>query len=201
MKQTLFFSEYIKEDGNNKLVGGINFPDGEAPHEYYFRKGERLVSRTVMVAKQCVENHNFDESLKAREDPNLWVKILRDHDPIKVHEPLAIKHMRPDSLTSDSELVWRNEKKSINMLADLYSELNKYREKRLKMADYRFAKNLLDEGSVKRARKVLKRLYHNQDGKDIRVIALILVSLLPFGHNATIDSLERVYDIVNNISF
>lgn len=186
----VFCEEYIeREDGTRKHSAGITFPDEEPPHEYYFQKGTGIGSRTVMMCSECLERYRFNERLNAREDPHLWTRILRDYDPVKISEPLAVKHLRDDSLTANHELVWENERDSINDLADRYEELEPYRSKRLTEADYRFAKRLLRDGMNARARKRLHQLNPNE----IRVLSLIAISYLPTGHQQAVDGLDTVY--------
>jgi len=186
----VFSEEYIEREGSRrKHSTGITFPDEEPVHEYYFRKGTGIGSRTVMVRSECLECHRFNEQLDAREDPHLWTRILRDYDPVKISEPLAIKHLRNDSLTADHELVWKNERDSINDLADHYEELEPYRSKRLSEADYRFAKRLLRDGMNVRARKRL----HQLDQNGVRVLSLIATSYLPIGHQQAVDGLDTIY--------
>lgn len=191
------FSEayQITKAGERQHQTGITFPDDEPPHEYYFRKGTGIGSRTVVVRHECVAETRFDEGLAAREDPHLWTRILRDYEPVKIDEPLAIKHSRPDSLTADLELVWKNERQSIKKLADTFNELEQYRDDRLIEADYRYAKRLLQNGRNRRARKILTRLQDSEDN-DPRILALLAISYLPFAHRAAVDGLDTAYQYV-----
>jgi len=192
----VFSEEYqITEAGEREHLKGITFPDDEPAHEYYFRKGTGIGSRTVVVRHGCVAERRFDEELAAREDPHLWTRILRDHKPAKVDEPLAIKHYRPDSLTADLDLVWKNERQSIKKLADAFNELEQYRDDRLTEADYRYAKRLLQDGRNKRARQILTRI-QNSDDTDPRILALLAISYLPFAHRTAIDRLNTAYQYV-----
>ena len=191
-----FCEEYqITEGGERQHRTGITFPDDESPHEYYFRKKTGIGSRTVVVHYECVAETRFDEELGAREDAHLWTRILRDHEPVKIDEPLAIKHLRPDSLTADLELVWKSEQQSIKKLTDAFNELKQYREDRLMEADYRYAKRLLQNGRNRRARQILTQLQDSEDS-DPRILALLAVSYLPFAHQTAVDVLDTAYQYV-----
>ncbi|WP_435063651.1 glycosyltransferase family 2 protein [Halobaculum sp. EA56] len=175
-----FTEEYvITEDGNEVRLSGISFPKGEPPHEYYFKKGTGIGSRTVVVRREFLLDERFDEELEAREDPHLWTRILRRTDPVKVSEPLAVKHERGNSLTSDEELVWRSERKAIVDLAKRFPELERYRDTRLQEADYRFGKRLLIGRESNRARRTFLSSLR-EHGPDTRMLVLLVVTFVPY---------------------
>lgn len=191
------FSEELltTSDGKTKHLEGITIPDDVAAHEYYFKKGTGIGSRTVVVRRECLLNHQFDEELSAREDPHLWTRILANYDPIKIQEPLAVKNSRSDSLTADLEMVWQSERASVIDLANKFDELNKYRDERLMEADYRYAKRLLKRGQNVEARQILTQICRD-NGADIRILALGMITYLPFGYESGVKIMNRIYSIL-----
>ena len=185
-----FSEEYVVSvDGAREHVPGLSFPEDEPPHEYYFRNGTGIGSRTVVVRSDCLEHQRFDEELDAREDPHLWTRLLREYRPVKIPEPLAVKHARADSLTADPELVWQNERRSIEDLTARFDELEPYRTDRLTEANYRCAKRLLGAGKNRRARTIIR----GSDRRGPRMMVLLGLSYLPVGHGAAVDGMDAVY--------
>jgi glycosyltransferase involved in cell wall biosynthesis len=181
----------VNENGELTRLSSLNLDGVEAPHIKFFRQGDAIPNLTVAVKKSCFKEEKFWEELEAREDPHLWVRLLRKYDVERISEPLAYKYLRSDSLTSNPDMVYENEKKSIEDLVERFDELEEYREERLQNAKYRYGKQLFHADRMKEARRVFISLL--VDGfLDYRLGAMLLVSYLPFGNKAAFQSLQRL---------
>ena len=195
----VFSQEYWEDGGILELRPGLSLlDDHKPPHVAYFARGGGIGSRTVLFRRECFEVERFWEALEGHEDPNLWVRLLAEFRATKVEAPLAVKHRRDDSLSSDMVMMGRNEQQSIAMLIDRYPELEPYASERRRRAMYTCAKGHLSDGNAKAARKCLRTVGHRDvAGRvDVRVPILLLVSVLPFGCDRAFERLRRVYAFV-----
>lgn len=136
---------------------GMKLTNNEPPHVKFFHHGGEIGSRTVVGRKKCFEEERFWEELKLREDPNLWVRILSNFQPVNVSIPLAVKFRRTDSITTDAELMLESKIKSVEMLADKHPELSPYVDRRIRSAKYSYIGSLLDSGKSAEARSFIAR--------------------------------------------
>jgi glycosyltransferase involved in cell wall biosynthesis len=181
----------ITEEGSRNIIASIDLSGSEEPHVKFFKSGHGIPHLTVAGRRECFLDEKFDTSLEAREDPHLWVRLLRKYRAERIPEPLAYKHLRSDSLTSDPDMMYENEKRSVEDLVERFDELEKYKKERLRNVRYRYGKQLFHADRTGEARRVLLSLL--TDGfLDYRVAAMFVISLLPFGNEAAFNSLQRL---------
>ena len=108
----------------------------------------------------------------------------------KIPESLAFKRRREDSLTSDPDMMYENERAAITDLVDRIPELRPYRTERERAATYRYGKHLFNAGRITEARWVfLDVLWAGK--RDARTLVLLLLTLLPVGNQRAYRLLER----------
>lgn len=132
----------------------------ETPEEHYiqyFRRGAGVPIRTVAAWKYCFEDMRFDESLLAREDPHLWVRIFKKYRPAKLDRVTAVKVIREGSLTSDIDLVYESELRSIFDLISRHPELVNWLDERRSITHYRYGKQYLNSLDINSAREAFLR--------------------------------------------
>ncbi|MGZ0745992.1 glycosyltransferase [Haloparvum sp. AD34] len=188
----VYSDEYIiNQNGDVNVVSGLDITDPQEHYIEYFRRGQGVPHLTVMGRKACFERHRFDESLDAREDPHLWVRIFKDFTPGYIPEPLAYKRRRDESLTADPEMMFRNELQEINDLVNRYDELVPLKTERKTWAKYRYGRNLLNRGRNEEARRVFIGIVEN-DITHFRGIAMLLAAVLPIQNSRVISFFEKV---------
>lgn len=165
--------------------------EGDAPHIDYFRAGEGIPSRTVLIDAEALPDDPFDEDLSVREDPHLWTRLLGDVEAERVAEPTAVKRRRPESLTSDATEVYEAELQEITDLAARDDDLAAVREQRRARTEYRHGRRLLQRGDRAGARPHLVDAAR-RGLVDARLVVLLVVSLLPAGSQRVLSLLERL---------
>lgn len=178
----------INDSGRQTRLSSMTIDDTDQPYIKYFRKGHGIPHLSVAGRRSCFIEEPFLEELEAREDPHLWVRMLQRYEVERIPEPLATKRRRDDSLTSDSEMMHRNELQEISDLVDRFPSLDEYSEKRRQFAKYRHGKRLLLSGKHGRSRRVFFELLYS--APTVRVVALFLISLLPVGHRLAFEVVE-----------
>jgi glycosyltransferase involved in cell wall biosynthesis len=188
----VYSDEYvIEENGSTTVVTSMKLNGFKKPHVKFFKTGHGVPHLTVAGRRECFLDERFDTSLEAREDPHLWVRLFRKYEVARIPEPLAYKHLRSDSLTSDPDMMYENEKNSVEDLANRFEELREHKDERLRHTKYRYGKQLFHSNRLEEARGVFFSLI--TDGfLDYRVIAMFFLSLLPFGNEAAFNGLERM---------
>lgn len=181
----------IEESGTRTELTALPVTDPERHHVEFFRTGHGVPTVTVAAERHCFETERFDESLSAREDPHLWVRLFRAFRPGVIQESTAFKRRRSDSLTADPEMMYESELAEIADLTERFEELRQHRSERERMAEYRYGKLLFHGGRHTEARQVLLGVL--RDGLvDHRTLTLFALSFLPFGAERVYELLERV---------
>ena len=157
-----YTDEYVLRDHSLRLNRSIELGSGNKKHVEYFKKGTGIGSRSVMADRECFNRFEFNEELKAREDPNLWTKILKYYTHVRIETPLSIKIDQTGSVTDDVYTVHENEIKSINDLCRTFPELNKYRKQRLRKSKSKLVYNLCERNRVLEAKEEAKK-FLNED--------------------------------------
>lgn len=187
----VYSDEYIVTPDGITSVSGMPMSDPENHYRKYFRRGQGVPHLTVTGRTECFEHHRFDESLEAREDPHLWVRLFRNCTPAYVPEPLAYKRRRKDSLTSDPEMMYRNELREIADLVDRFPELEDLAPERKRWAKYRYGRNLVKVGETSAARRTFLNVLR-EDPTHIRAAALLITSLVPVRRQRIVEIIESV---------
>lgn len=167
---------YILKDGEKEYYETEQFED----HIHFFRSDLEIPSRTVVACQYVFDDWMFNENLKAREDPNLWTKLLSKYEFTYISEPTGVKRIRKDSLTTNR---LQHTQAMLNSLEDLvatFPELEQYeKEKRLTyLAGH--ARNHFEEGNnMKAAQSALKCIISGEYAPIL--FAIFGCSLLPKG--------------------
>lgn len=186
----VYSDEYIvNEKGNITKLSSLGIKHESSPHIKFFRRGDGIPNLTVALRRSCFEKERFWEELQTREDPHLWVRILKKCEVGRIPEPLAYKHRRSDSLTSDPDMMYENEKKSIEDLVERFEELEEYKGERLRNARYRYGKQLFHAKRMAEARREFFSLLIG-GFIDYRVVFMFLITLFPFGKEAMFHILQ-----------
>lgn len=160
----------------------IDFDDDGEQHVEYFKKGQGIGSRTVMVRRDALEDAQFDEAQPLREDPELWTRLLADVEAERIPEALAIKRRRDDSISGDPKAMYSAELREIEVLCEEFPELEAHRDEREFETTFRYGRGLLQRGEASEAADVLADLLSDhRELADHRVWACYAVALLPFG--------------------
>ncbi|MFB6177745.1 MAG: glycosyltransferase, partial [Halobaculum sp.] len=144
---------------------------------------------SVAFRAECVADERFDETLAGGEDYHLWVRLFERYHVTYVSEPLAVMRQHDDSLSSDPE----NRLRAIESLTDRYPELRQHADERKRLERYDYARNLLFDGRVGEAREIFTELF--RDGYR-RAGVMGAISILPFGHERVVRTLDRLRDVV-----
>lgn len=169
--------------------------DDDLPNVDYFRSGDGIPSRTVLVDADLVQGEQFDEDLDVREDPHLWSRLLETANAERIDEATAVKRRRSDSLTGDAETMYQAEQAEIDKLVARDDEYEAVEEERRARCEYRHGRRLLRRGDHARARRHLWSAYR-RGLADTRLYALLAVSVLPTGHDRALSTLERLQEVV-----
>lgn len=194
----VYSDEYVvTEDGKQNLITSIELSKSKNPHIEFFKCGHGIPHLTVAGRRECFVDEKFDTTLEAREDPHLWVRLLRKYEAERIPEPLAHKHRRSDSLTSDPDMMYENEKKAIEDLVEKFDELKEHKEERNQNLKYRYGKQLFHKKKTTEARRVFFSLLL-EGFFDYRVIAMFCASLLPFGGETAFQKMEYMNEKLKN---
>jgi len=195
----VYSDEYvITPDSDRVVVSGLSVSSPEGHYKEYFRQGQGVPHLTVTGRTSCFEQHRFDESLAAREDPHLWVRIFRDCTPAYIGAPLAYKRRRQESLTGDPERMYQSEIQEINDLVERFEELKSHEAERKRWAKYRYGRNLLDSGRTGDARKAFVEVLR-EDPSNLRACALLIAVALPVKSRTVVELFETIAYHVRNL--
>lgn len=174
----------------------IDLDESNAQIEY-FRRGDGIGSRTVLLDADACPEQPFDETLWMREDPELWTRLLGDLDVAKVDDALAVKQRRDDSLTSDIDRIYEAEQREIDLLCEKVPELNAHREAREYDCEISHGRRLLRDGQTNRAAKVLLAAGREYpEHRDYRLAAMLACAGLPVGGSLAFRGLERLQEVL-----
>lgn len=186
----VYSDEYIlAPDDGESIVSGLPVSNRDTHYRDYFKRGQGVPHLTVTGRTECFRTHQFDETLAAREDPHLWVRLFRDCTPAYIPEPLAYKRRRKGSLTSDPEMMYQNELQEISDLVDRFPELSALEEERRRWAKYRYGRNLLETGEHSKAQETFLELVQLEP-TNVRFAALLITTLLPFDTERSVELME-----------
>lgn len=194
----VYSDEYIVNDGEEQYHSTLPVEDSPRHYIEFFRRGSGIPVRTVLGRRECFEDYQFEETLRAREDSNLWVRLFREYRPSRVPEPLASKLVRDDAMTADVDMMYESELASIEHLVERIPELEYWREERLARTHYKYGKQLLEVGRDRDAREALRGAIE-ADETMAKAYVLFLLTALPVEHStarALLDWLEAGYDAV-----
>lgn len=168
-------------------------------HVDFFRYGG-IPCPTVVVTRDCLNEARFDETLTAVEDRHMWVRLLacEDCEPERIAEPLAVYHQRDDSMSSDVENMYQNEKRVILDLVETFDELSQYRSEALARADYKRGKRYLRTNRREKARQALWKSIDDELG-DRRAYLLLALTYLPLPTGRSLATLERVQSKIRRV--
>ena len=167
---------YILRDGEEEYYETKQFEN----HIHFFRSELEIPSRTVVACHYVFNDWMFNENLKAREDPNLWTKLLSKYDFKYVPEPTGVKRIRKGSLTTNQLQHTQAKLNSLENLINTFPELEQYKkEKRLKyLAGH--ARNHFEAGNNRKAAQLsLKCIISGE--YTLTLLAVLGCSLLPNG--------------------
>lgn len=196
-RQAEYLPEYdfVYSDQINKTPSGEFYQTaidlGDEPSVKYFQEGQGIPIRTVVMARELLINNQFDEKLRAREDPHLWTRVLRRATPKRISDALATKRKHEQSLTTNRELVYEEELEEISDLVSRYDEYEPFEQKRLYEANFRRARKELSAGNVRLARKFLNKAKTHQK-PDYRYYACALAVSLPIGNRVVFAGLQKL---------
>jgi glycosyltransferase involved in cell wall biosynthesis len=87
---------------NRTWTGNQGHPEGQIASQIYMRKIE-LPCPTITFRRRCVDEVGFfDETMRATEDRDLWLRIALRYEVAFVPEILASYRMSPGSMSTDS---------------------------------------------------------------------------------------------------
>jgi len=167
---------YILRDGEKEYYETEQFEN----HVHFFKSDLEIPSRTVVACRYVFDDWMFNENLKAREDPNLWTKLLSKYDFKYVPEPTGVKRIRKGSLTTDQLQHTQAMLKSLEDLTNTFPELEQYeKEKRLTyLAGH--ARDHFEAGNNRKAAQLsLKCIISGE--YTLTLLAVLGCSLLPNG--------------------
>jgi glycosyltransferase involved in cell wall biosynthesis len=190
----VYSDRYVIEEGKKQRMSSLPVKDDKNHHLDFLYEGGVPIP-TVIVREECLDGIRFDESLDAVEDRHLVARLFREFEPAYVPEPLAYYNRRDDSMSSDAEMMYESELEVLDDLTERYSELQSHEDKLKAIAKYKYGKRLLREGRAKDARKQLGGAilggFH-----DVRCLALLPITVLPFGHRTSLWYCERIQELL-----
>lgn len=187
----VYSDAYIVENGTKRRQSSLPVERPETHHIDFLREGGVPVP-TVLARRECFEHEQFDEDLPAVEDANLWARLFRMYRPARVPEPLAYYRRRAESMSSDVGAMYDSERASITGLAKRFPEVAAIEDELHRRAAYTHAKRLLRAGRNHDARAVLLDVLSER--REYRTLALLVVSVLPWGHRRVLRLLERTQE-------
>lgn len=167
---------YVMDGSKMRYYETKQFDD----HVEFFRSQLEIPSRTVVAHRSVFNEWRFNEELKAREDPNLWTKLLSKYEFKYVAEPTGIKRIRENSLTTDQLQHTQAMLESLEDLLDIFPELRPYEKERRITILVGHARNHLAAGNNITAAKIaLKCITYKKTS--LKVLAILACSLMPNG--------------------
>ena len=182
----------LLESGTKRYQSALPVENPDTHHIDFLYEGG-VPMPTVVARRECFDDHRFDERLPAVEDRHLWARLFARYRPARVAEPLACYVVREDSMSSDAAVMYESELEVIADLCDRLPELEPHRAALERKAEYKHGKRLLRAGDAAAARAPLRAAL-SDERSDPRVLALLAVSYLPFGHHRALRALERLQE-------
>lgn len=197
----LWTDQYVETNGSEHRQSAFRMSPEQEPHVGFFKKGQGIGSRTVLVDAHLLDGNRFDTDLPGREDPHLWTRLLAEADrPYHICHPTATKLRRSDSLTQDSNVMYQAELAEIESLCGMYPEFEEYRKERQAEARFRHARRLLRDRELGLASEHLAQLIESGH-RDYRILACYALSLLPARVvSPTFGVLERAQEGVKRVT-
>ncbi|MCU4975380.1 glycosyltransferase [Halobacteria archaeon AArc-m2/3/4] len=186
----VYSDEFRIKYGKRYKFSSLDIDSTDSAWEQHFIEGG-VPLRTVSARRECFNQYTFWEDLKMSEDPHLWTRMFKEFTPRKISEPLAVKHMRADSLTSDYETLYQNELKAAIDLANQYEELRKMLKQRLMTIEYTYAINAFKDPNNNNSGKLLSGLV-KKNHKLYTTLPLFVVDKLPVRSDKLIKPLEII---------
>jgi glycosyltransferase involved in cell wall biosynthesis len=168
---------YISRDDEREYYETKQFEN----HIHFFRSDLEIPSRTVVACRYVFNDWMFNESLKAREDPNLWTKLLSKHNFKYVPKPTGVKRIRKGSLTTDQLKHTKALLKSLEDIINTFPELEKYEKQKRLTYLARHTRNHFEAGNNRKAAQLsLKCIISGE--YTLTLLAVLGCSLLPNGN-------------------
>jgi glycosyltransferase involved in cell wall biosynthesis len=185
---------YILRNGQPEYYESRQYDDHIDLFKNSYNSEKYIPSRTVVANKYVFERWRFNEDLKAREDPNLWTKLLSEYEFKYLNFPTGIKTVRDNSLTSNDLLHIKSMLNSLDDLVETFPELRQY--ERMKRIDIlsKYSKSQLDAGNHRESFRLSLRCI--LCGKiNMRLLAILVCSVLPKGGYVfdRLSDLKRVF--------
>lgn len=160
-------------------------------HIQFFRSGLEIPSRTVVACDYVFDDWTFNEELPAREDPNLWTKLLSKYEFKYISEATGVKRFRQGSLTSDPVRHSQAMLDSLDDLVNNFPELKEYeQEVRLRYLE-EHALNNQKVGNNRQARMYAFECLNNGKISPI-LLTVVGCSFLPAG-DRILRTLGKIY--------
>lgn len=98
---------YPDESIGGTWVGNLKHSEGRIASQIYMRKVE-LPCPTMTFRRSCVERVGlFDETMRATEDRDLWLRIAQEYEVAFVPVLLAYYRLSPNSMSTDHDRMLR----------------------------------------------------------------------------------------------
>ncbi|EMA37966.1 glycosyltransferase family 2 protein [Halococcus hamelinensis] len=182
----------LLEGDSKRYQSALPVENPETHHVDFLYEGG-VPMPTVVARRECFAAERFDESLPAVEDRHLWARLFARYRPARVAEPLACYAVREDSMSSDAETMYDSELAVVADLCDRLPGLDSHRAALERKAEYKYGKRLLRVGDAGAARAPLRAALSGERS-DPRLLVLLAVAYLPFGHRRVLQLLERLQE-------
>lgn len=193
----VYSDTYVVEPEGHRYLTSLPITDPDEHHlDFLFEGGVPVL--TLLARRECLEQEQFDERLPAVEDRHLVTRLLHEFTPGRVAEPLGYYNRRTDSMSSDPELMYEAELRSLSLLSERYDDIARYRNALILKAQYKYGKRLLRAGRASEARTQLFDVLR-EGHFDARTLSLLAVTLLPAGNRRALSWLERIQERVRSV--
>jgi len=95
-------SPAIVIDARGRTTGFLGVPVGSALVRWESLFHPPFVASSVLIRREVVAGHRFDESVRIAEDYDLWTRLLADEDGDNIRSPL-VRYRRHPAQTSTAE--------------------------------------------------------------------------------------------------
>lgn len=187
------YSDAIIVDGDRRRRMTTLPIDDPADHWRRFLFEGGIPVPTVIARRACLEDEPFDERLDAVEDRNLLVRLFREYVPARVPEPLAYYTRRSGSMSSDAELIYENEQRSLEFLIERYPDLEPDREVLFAKAAYKYGKRLIRTGRAAESRRPICQAITG-GYRTPKAFVVLSLSLLPCCNRRGLEVLEAIQE-------
>jgi glycosyltransferase involved in cell wall biosynthesis len=196
----VYSDAYIQSSNQKRYISALSVEEESMHHIDFFRYGG-IPCASVVVTRTCLDEKRFDETLTAAEDRHMWIRLLACErcDPERIAEPLAIYSQRDNSVSSDINNMYHNEKQVITDVTETFDELSEYRSEAFARADYKLGKRHLKANQATKARQALKKSIH-AGAEDNRVYLLLILAYLPLPPGRSLAILERIQARIRRLS-